>query len=85
MIYLLILQILQSYLTFVTCSITAAGVRFVIGSTSRHWISRTASRLRLLRATIKTSRRQTTAMHRLLQDSRDLLRERPMLGSRAAT
>ena len=60
-------------------------VRFIIRSTSRHRVTRTASRLRLSRAPVKTSGWKSTAMHRLFKNPRDLLRERPMLGSRAAT
>jgi hypothetical protein len=64
---------------------TTSSVRFIIGSTSRHRITRTASRLRLPRAAIETSGRQATAMHGFFQDPRNLLRESPMLGSRAAS
>lgn len=72
--------------TLITRSVAAtSSIGFIVGPTSRHRIGRTASRLRLPRAAIETSGWQPTAMHGFFQDARDLLRERPMLGSRAAS
>src|SRR5215217_5048509 len=65
-------------------SLVPGTVRLVLRSTARHGIASAAPWLGFLRATVETSRWQAASVHGLFQNSRDLLRKRPVLGSRTA-
>ena len=68
-------------------SVSAASdsIRFVVGSTTGHGISCTTTRRRHLLPSINASRWETSTVHCLFQDARNLLGQGSMFGGRTTT
>jgi hypothetical protein len=74
-----------SQLILVVASSPGDSVRYVVRSPARHRVARATPRLGILRTPVETARRKSLTVNCLFKNTRDLLGERTMFGSRAST